>query len=211
MEKVWVMNQAENQITSLLPDAYPGKPPKNYKQKRAVGLFLCLAHSFGPACYEMLRAKTTANARDIYVIVRKVRFHESFHESGEFHWMWELKGEHVVPLYREQDFPAAFKLWFKFRSPVCFCFRRGQSLGKEEITSLVSCLARYLPTEINLEETSHMLWKRGFYRLGESPLLISWFVKLPLFIRRLVNKYTLKVFSCPKNCGNSRSNVLKNT
>lgn len=145
------------------PDAFPGKPPKNYKRRRAVGLFLCLAHSFGPACHEVLRAKTTAGGRDIYVIVRNVPFHESFHESGEFHWV--LKGEQVVPKYGEKDFSAAFKHWFKFHTPACLCLRRGTRLRKKEIMSIVSRLARYIPTEINLEEASRMLWKRGFYRL----------------------------------------------
>lgn len=152
-----------NQNTFVPPDTFPGKPPKNYKLRRAVGLFLCLAHSFGPACREVLRAKTIAGGRDVYVIVRNVPFHESFHESGEFHWV--INGERVVPVYGEKDFSAAFKPWFKFRTPLCLCLRRGASLGKEEITRLVSRLARYLPIKINLEEASHMLRKRGFYRL----------------------------------------------
>ena len=188
-----VMNQTENQIAYVAPDAYLGKPPKNYKQKRAVGLFLYLVHSYGPACHEVLRAKTTAGGRDIYVIVRPFPFHESFHGSRKFHWTWDLKGKHVVPVYGEEDFPAAFKLWFKFRSPLCLCFRRGRFLAKKEVASLVSCLARYLPIKIDLEEASHTLWERGCYRLVENPRVVNWLMKLPLFIRRLVNKYATKV------------------
>lgn len=128
------------------------------------------------------------------MIVRPVPFHESFHRSGEFHWTWDLKGEHVVPVYGEEDFPVAFKLWFKFRDPLCLCFRRGRFLGKEEIASLVSCLARYLPIKIDLEEASHTLWERGYYRVVENPRVINWFMKLPLFITRLVKKYASKGF-----------------
>ena len=157
-------NQAKNRIAFLYPDAFPGKPPKSYRQKRAVGLFLCLARSYGQACHEILRAKTTVEG-DIYLTVRKVGFHEAFHKSGEFHWTWEREGKHVKPQYGEQDFPVAFKLWLKFRKPSCICFRRGRLLQKEQIVRLVPSLARYLPIEINSEQASEDLCEKGFYKL----------------------------------------------
>ncbi len=188
------MSQTEDKITFVLPDAYPRKCPKDYRHKRAVGLFLCWGHSFGPACHEILRAKMTASG-GIYVIVRKTHFHESFPKNWKFHWTWEQKGKPIVPLYGEEDFPKAFKLWLKFRSPMCLCFRRGRSLGEEEITGLVARLAKYLPININLEEASLTLWKSGFYRLRQKTRLDSCFDKLPPFIRRWINRYIPRILN----------------
>lgn len=158
------------QVYRYPPDTYLGNPPKDYRPKKAVGLFVCWVRSFGLACYEILRARTVASGRDIYVIffsgamrISGDNLHESYHESGDFHWL--IDGQHVVPLYSKEDSPAAIKLFLRMKPPLCYCFRKGRNLERDKITNLVSCLARYLPIEISIGETSREIWEKGFYRI----------------------------------------------
>lgn len=143
----------------------PGKPPKNYSAKNAIGFFVCLYSSSGANCPEYLRVRISPEG-DIYVIPhpgsadksknsKDTELHISHHKSGEFHWA--IDGKSVYPVFGESDYPAAFGLVLKVRRPPCFCFRRGKNLDAEEISLLVDCLARYIPFKINTERTCQNL------------------------------------------------------
>jgi len=152
------MNKATNNIQIKIPKHAPGHPPKKYIAKKAIGVFVCLYHSYGPSCPELLRVRISSEG-DIYIIPHpesagksknvKTEFHISHHKSGDFHWA--MDGKNVKPAFGESDYPAAFGLVLKVRHPPCFCFRRGKNLDAGEILVLVHCLAKYLPFKINTE------------------------------------------------------------
>jgi hypothetical protein len=147
---------------------YPGLPPKQFKAKRAVGFYACLHHSYGPRCPELLRVKLDIKG-DIYVLPYEEygslekEFHISHHASGEFHWV--EGGEHIHPLYGENDFVASFVLWLKLRFPPCMCVRKGTKLNKEDVACLMKCLKHYVPMINDLVEASQTLYDAGFYSI----------------------------------------------
>jgi len=149
-----------------IPRYNPGNPPKNYGEKKAISIFCCLHFSFGFGCPELLRARITKKG-DIYVIPFSEYgigdFHLSHHESGEFHWGHDRT--HDKPAYGEGDFAAAFGLWLKVRSPLCFCLRKGKNLNNEDIAILVQRLAQNFPFAFDIETASRDLERSNFYRL----------------------------------------------
>jgi hypothetical protein len=197
-----VSNSTNETAHLVVPEHAPGKSPKKYNAKKAIGVFVCLSFSYGPRCPELLRARISAKG-DIYVIPhteyagksrsKNTEFHISHHKSGKFHWVWD--GEHVHPAFGESDYPAAFGFALKVRQPPCFCFRRGKDLDVDEIAILVECLARYLPFKIdtaiacqNLRDVnfsmfhspdfSRFLKRRKFFYVFTSNWLIKWLKSL---------------------------------
>lgn len=146
----------------------PGRPPKNYNEKFAIGLFACRNLFYVYKCFELLRAKTTSKGEDIYIIpippFMVDGFHESIHSAHIFHWKWGNPGKYVTPLYGKQDMPAAIKLKIKMDRNPCLCLRKGRKLTEKNIELLLSRLSDYLPFTINLYEVSIILYRRGFYR-----------------------------------------------
>ena len=153
----------------------PGIPPKNYNRRKAISLFCCLSFSSGLRCPEILRARITKKG-DIYImpLIESLHygtepkgdfqdFHLSYHSSGEFHWTKD--GTYIQPVFGEADFRKALELWLKFKSPPCLCFRKGKSLGEEEIAALIQHLAKYLPLPVDVEEVAQNLKGSNFYRL----------------------------------------------
>jgi hypothetical protein len=196
------MNNTNQAVHRVVPKYAPGKPPKKYNAKKAIGVFVCLGFSDGAKCPELLRARIGAEG-DVYVIphteyagksksVNK-EFHISHHKSGEFHWMQD--GEHVHQVLGESDFPAAFGFVLKVRRPPCFCFRRGKNLSINEIATLVECLAKYLPFKIDTmiacqnlsddnfsvfhsEDFSGFLKRRSFFQVFTTNWLTKWLKSL---------------------------------
>ena len=161
----------------IVPKHTPGRPPKNYGEKKAIGVFACLAFSFGLRCPELLRARITTR-RDVYIMPfveyqpfkgkNLQDFHLSYHASGEFHWT--SNGNHIEPAFGEDDFRKAFEVWLQVRSPLCLCLRKGKGLNEEEIVSSAKCLSRYIPMPIDIEAASQELKHAGFYRLVSADL-----------------------------------------
>jgi hypothetical protein len=153
------MNNTNKDIHPMISKYSPGKPPKKYNAKKAIGFFVCLYSTFGARCSEFLRVRISPEG-DIYILPhpgqtnksnnsKNREFHISHHTSGEFHWA--IDGKSVHPVFGESDYPAAFGLVLKVRHPPCFCFRRGKNLDAGEISVLVDCLAKYIPFKINSE------------------------------------------------------------
>jgi hypothetical protein len=174
------MKKKKNDDVRIVPlDAYPGKPPKNYKKKRAVSLFVCFLQSFGPACYELIRVKTTARSDDMYSIYyprtqrdANFHFHESIHDSGEIHLVMNERNV-GTPAYGRKDNPAAMRLYLRVKQPLCLCIRMGKSLGEDQLRQIVFRIAEHLPIKVDGEEATQELLKRGFYRLVREDLKIS--------------------------------------
>ena len=150
----------------LEPSAALGKPPKKFSKKRSVGVFACLGRA--NMCFEILRARTTSQKEDIYIIpfpnARTKGFHESIHESGKVHWVWECGKVHKDPLYGREDSPSALKNYIKRKSPVCICFRAGQSLTNRQIRLLVSRLIEFIPFDVQVKEICFLLKEKKFAR-----------------------------------------------
>ena len=178
-EVTFVKREKNADVRIVPPDTYPGKPPKNYKKKRAVSLFVCFSQSFGPACYELIRVKTTAGSDDMYSIYypktqrdSNFYFHESIHESGEIHWV--MDGRNVgTPAYGRKDNPAAMRLYLRVKQPLCLCVRMGKSLGEDQLRQIVFRIVEHLPIKVDGEEATQELLKRGFYRLVREDLKIN--------------------------------------
>ena len=154
-------------------ETVPGKPPKRYNKYKSIGIFAFKSHR---RCIEMVRGKISSQG-DIYVFPhpstqKEFPFHESFHKTGDFHWT--MKDEKTVPVCGPKDLPAAEKAaHFRLRwpPPLCFCFRKGKGLRREEIKLLVENLKRYVPP-INVEEVVSSLEEKGFCKmtLSKPPL-----------------------------------------
>jgi len=166
MKKEPEKNQSPEQASVKIPRYAPGTPPKKYNVKKSISIFCCRRFSYGYKCPEVLRATITTKG-DVYVIPDTEYglgdFHISHHKSGEFHWVNQKN--HIQPICGEDDFPAALRLWFKFKCPPCLCFRRGRGLDEKEITSLLQRLAQYLPFPFNIAKASQDLAKHNFHRL----------------------------------------------
>jgi hypothetical protein len=147
----------------------PGKPPKNYRKPRAVGLFLCRDSSF--QCVEILRA-TVAPAGDVYIFpfLNEISdFHVSHHQLGECHWTDE--GKHLVPRDGADDLANAFSLWLRvkcFTNVPCICLRRGRSLGHPDLAKLMTIMVKYLPFPADSVEIAGPLATKGFSRFEMS-------------------------------------------
>jgi hypothetical protein len=158
------------EMVDIKPNTVPGKPPKSYSKKKAIGLFICRESG----CFELVRGINRKG--DIYILLfpecmkqAKTDFHESFHSSGEFHW--RMEGRKIYPLYGVKDLPAAFKFkFFRVEGSPCICLRKGRKLNLVEIEHIVEHLGRYLPQKINVREVSFQLNKRGFVRLTREDL-----------------------------------------
>jgi len=165
MKKESKKRQSFEQVSIKIPKYSPGHPPKNYNRKKAISLFCCLSFSCGPRCLELLTASITSRG-DIYVMPFTEHasgdFHLSYHKSGKFHWTH--RGNHIQPIYGEDDSPAAMRLWLKFKEPPCFCLRKGRNLNDEEIFMLLQRLAPNLPFAFDIEKVSCDL-KDSNYRI----------------------------------------------
>ncbi|MBA7690465.1 hypothetical protein ES703_98992 [subsurface metagenome] len=159
------------EVIIVTPKYAPSTPPKNYKKKKAISIFCCIKYSYGFKCPELLRARITTKG-DVYIVPYPITetgskdLHLSHHSSGEFHWTDDVN--HVQPIYGEDDFPTALKIWLKFKRPPCFCFRKGKALNDIEIDNILQRIARYLPFSFNIKETYQNLKDANFYRLALS-------------------------------------------
>lgn len=130
----------------LAVEARPGKPPKDFKKRKAVAIYICL----GDHCVEGVRAIIGSNG-DIYIPLTPPQLgklwpaHESFHASGQHHWVFPGEKGRAALLGKE-DAPRAFKLaFFNLLGVPCLCFRRGMGLESDEIRALVERLIAYTP------------------------------------------------------------------
>jgi hypothetical protein len=191
------VNNTNKAVHIVEPKHAPGKPPKKYDAKKAIGVFVCLGFSYGARCPELLRARIGAKG-DIYVIPHaeyagkskstNKEFHISHHKSGEFHWA--LDGEHVHPVFGESDYPAAFGFVLKVRRPPCFCVRRGKDLDVDEIAILVECLARYLPFKFDTAIACQNLSNNNFSMFHSADF--SGFLKRRNFFNFLTSNWLTK-------------------
>ena len=160
--------QGIGEVITVIPKYAPNTPPKNYKKKKAISIFCCIKYSHGFKCPELIRARITTKG-DVYIVPYPITetgfkdLHLSHHSSGEFHWTDD--GKHVQPVYGEKDFPAALKLWLKFKCPPCFCFRKGKSLSDTEIDNILQRITEYFPFTLDKNEAYQNLLDANFYRL----------------------------------------------
>ncbi|MBU3918874.1 hypothetical protein KKC63_03145 [Patescibacteria group bacterium] len=159
-------------MNAINKEFYLGNPPKNYKERKSVGLFVLRDGS----CSEIVRAKINKKG-DVYIFYpqdKESSFHESFHASGAFHWR-EGREKHF-PLLGKKDAPLAFRasLFELWPSP-CFCFRKGRDLSIAELNKIIGELIRYTPNNIRKEPVVLALEEFSFYR---SRLSISSLLKL---------------------------------
>ena len=137
-------------------------------KKKAISIFGCIKYSYGFKCPELIRARISTKG-DIYVVPYPITeigsrdFHLSHHSSGDFHWTDD--GNHIQPIYREKDFPAALKRWLKVKHPPCFCIRKGTNLSEIEIDNILHNLASYFPIYFKVNEACQRLSEKKFYRL----------------------------------------------
>ena len=116
MSKNFEKTQNTKGITIVIPKYAPSTPPKNYMKKKAISIFGCIKYSYGFKCPELIRARISTKG-DIYVVPYPITeigsrdFHLSHHSSGDFHWTDD--GNHIQPIYREKDFPAASSLLYR--------------------------------------------------------------------------------------------------
>ncbi|HEX9897497.1 MAG TPA: hypothetical protein VGA85_07575 [Dehalococcoidales bacterium] len=175
-------------IKMVNPKYSPNHPPKNYSERRAIGMFFCQWYDKNLKCTELLRAVNSGDG-DIYVIpfpeYKIGDIHISHHKSGNFHW--SVEGNNVDPVFGEKDFPTAFTFWVKAKNPPCFCIRKGRPLHQNEIRTLVECISNYVPFPFDIEIAVGNLVSDGFYRFTRSD---SSETKSRRFFRRLLGRCT---------------------
>ena len=123
--------------------------------------------------------KAKATGEDLYTIpfprgqkLSKIRTHESLHGSGEIHFILEEEGGFrikAVPVYGNDDQPAAIRAFLKIKCPLCVCIRKGRSFEKHKLERAVSRIVDYLPVRVDAKEVIESLNKRGYYRLVLKP------------------------------------------
>jgi len=101
-------------MKKVKPEVMPGKPPKWYKEDKAISLFI---YPGGKECIEL--AKITITSQGVYVyplpqkIQRKSLFQESFHVSGKTHLKIKIsnKKKYMPGFCDPQTLHPALKMW----------------------------------------------------------------------------------------------------